>query len=40
VLQNTIPVELLDSSGPSVSVHNAKPKEVILSEYFRGQDNG
>lgn len=40
VLQKSIPSELLESFVADKSAHNSKPKEVILSEYFRGQDNG
>jgi hypothetical protein len=40
VLQHSIPVELLESFDRGVSAHHTKPREVILSEYFRGQDNG
>lgn len=40
MLQNTIPAELLESYIVERSAHSAKPREVILSEYYRGHQDG
>ena len=39
-LQKSIPAELLENFAADKSSHSTKPREVILSELFRGQDNG
>ncbi|MBI2841874.1 MAG: helicase [Armatimonadetes bacterium] len=39
VLQKSIPSELLDGFVVERSSHSAKPREVILSEYYRGSTN-
>ncbi len=40
VLQRSIPPELLESFAAEKSAHSSKPREVILSEYFRGAEDG
>ncbi len=36
-LQKSIPVELLEGFAADKTSHSTRPREVILSEYFRGQ---
>jgi hypothetical protein len=40
VLQKAIPSELLESYASETGRHASSPREIILSEYFRGPRNG
>jgi len=40
ILQKNVPSELLGDFAIERSAHSTKPREVILSEYYRGQQNG
>jgi superfamily II DNA/RNA helicase/HKD family nuclease len=40
VLQKSIPPELLESFAAEKGAHTSKPREVILSEYYRGIEHG